>query len=88
MSVIAGTIATDLAPEADVAHHAFDMALISDQPIIFFRRRAFLRWEASSWVADRVTTTQATYTYAKLIKMAYGFTRWGARRALAAAPTS
>lgn len=65
-----------------IEHRAFELALITDEPLILFRRQGWLRWEASLWEAERVETAQATYIYAKLIKIGMGSTRGLARRAL------
>lgn len=80
MNAIAEVVETG--DEVTLAHEAFNLCLVSDEPLILFRRRSWLRWEATLWQAERVETTQATYTYATLMAIGYGGTRWSARRAL------
>ncbi len=76
------TIETTLAVDENVAHWAFDLALVTDTPLVFFRRRGWLRWEATLWDSERVETVNAVYSFARLRKVAFGMTRWGANRAL------
>ena len=75
-------LATTLNPDSNVDHWAFDLALVTEAPLIFFRRRGFLRWEATLWDAEHVETVSATYTYARMRRVAYGWTRWGVSRQL------
>ena len=73
---------TTLNPGSNVEHWAFDLSMVTDAPLVFFRRKGWLRWEATLWESERVETVQATYTFARLRKVAYAMTRWGAAREL------
>ncbi len=75
-------VETTLSATSNIEHLAYDLALVTDAPLVFFRRMGFLRWEASLWDSERVETTSASYTFARLRKVALGMTRSGASRAL------